>query len=70
MTELPSGQMQQILIERGRRDPLVRFFNDEINVERFSLDGRFSCGGSADGRVQVVDFVEVQRRLAEFNLGW
>ena len=62
MTEPASGQEQRILIERGRRDPLVRFFSDEIVVDQFSLDGLFSCGGWTDGPVQVVDFVEVQRR--------
>jgi hypothetical protein len=70
MAELPSGQWQRILIERGRRDPLVRFFDDEIHVEQFSFDGLSACGGSTDGRVHVLDFVEVQQSLAEFDLGW
>jgi hypothetical protein len=34
------------------------------------LDGRYLIWGNESGYVSVADLVEVQRRLAEINLGW
>jgi hypothetical protein len=66
----PERPQELILRERGRKGPLVRFLSDEIGLHRFSADGRYACGGSIDGAVHVVDFVELQRRLAGVGLGW
>jgi hypothetical protein len=37
---------------------------------QFSRDGRIVAWGEPDGTVSVCNLVEVQRRLAEFGLGW
>ena len=55
------------------KNPLVNLGIDSqvsSTVSQFGDDGRMLAWGNADGTVFVADINEVQRRLAEFGLGW
>jgi WD40 repeat protein len=59
--------------DQGRERPSLQIAikSDTISVvSQFSPDGRKIAWGNADGTVSVCDLVEVQRRLAEVDLGW
>ncbi len=38
--------------------------------EAFSPDGLHAAFGRTDGTIAVLDLAEIQRRLAEFHMGW
>jgi WD40 repeat protein len=63
---------QLILVARGRRKPLATFRSeytpDYFDPWLFSSDGRYILAGAR--QLVVVDLAEVQRRLAEFEMGW
>jgi hypothetical protein len=63
------------LFQHDQAKPLISFVVDleDLNVgydSKFSPDGLHVVWGNPNGTVTVVDLVEVQRRLAEFGLGW
>jgi hypothetical protein len=63
-----------VLRERERPAPLLRVARD-VEVAgaegiKFSPDGNQIVWGNEDGTVTICDLNEVQRRLAEFGLGW
>jgi eukaryotic-like serine/threonine-protein kinase len=63
------------LFQQDKSNPLINFVVDDENANigsfsKFSPDGLHLVWGNTNGTVTVVDLVEVQRRLAEFGLGW
>jgi eukaryotic-like serine/threonine-protein kinase len=63
------------LFQQDQAKPLISFVVDlgdasVGNDPKFSPDGLHLAWGNSNGTVTVVDLVEVQRRLAEFGLGW
>src|SRR5262249_37088905 len=60
-------------VKRGEKDPVVVLGMDVRPSgvrHQFSATGTRYAWGCVDGTVMVVDFVEMQRRLAEHKLGW
>lgn len=60
-----------LLMEQGRHDPLLQIDPDLVDGGLFfNSDGGHAAWGRTDGIVAVLDFHEIQRRLAEVDLGW
>jgi WD40 repeat protein len=58
------------LWEKGRNEPLLELELGEYVPYGFDRDGLLVIFGSANGTVTLCDLREVQKRLAEFELGW
>ncbi len=59
------------LMEQGHDRPrLLIPAPDHAGRSAFSPDGLHIALGHADGTVTVPDLAEIQRRLAEFHMGW
>ena len=56
------------LTEKGHDQPCLIVPDDGAGV--FSADGLHVALGHIDGKVTVLDLAEIQRRLAEFHMGW
>jgi WD40 repeat protein len=59
------------LMEKGHDRPRLRVpAPDHAGHSVFSPDGLHVALGHSDGTVTVLDLTEIQRRLAEFHMGW
>jgi hypothetical protein len=66
-------QSTRTVHEFGRETPLLAIAADTAlygTAGQFSHDGHIVAWGNIDGTVSVCDLVEVQRRLAQVELGW
>ncbi len=59
------------LMEKGHDQPRLLIPDpDNAGQAVFSPDGLHVARGHADGTVTILDLAEIQRRLAEFHMGW
>ena len=59
------------LMEKGHDRPRLRVpAPDHAGHSVVSPDGLHVALGHSDGTVTVLDLTEIQRRLAEFHMGW
>ncbi len=61
------------IYEQGHKRPVVQIAINSGTpgiLTQFSPDGRQVIWGDAEGSVSICDLDEVQRRLAEVDLGW
>jgi serine/threonine protein kinase/WD40 repeat protein len=59
------------LMEKGHERPRLLIPAPEpAGSQAFSPDGLHAAFGRTDGTVTVLDLAEIQRRLAEFHMGW
>jgi len=60
-----------MLMEKGHDRPRLLIPDpDNVGHSVFSPDGLHVARGHADGTVTILDLAEIQRRLAEFHMGW
>ena len=62
-----------IHLKGSQGEVLVRLGIDHVTTSiqaHFSKDGKYFTWGSSDSTVFLADVAEVQKRLAEFHLGW
>jgi len=63
-----------LCLHNGAGSRLIERLSESVDFLTVSfspdLDGRFMLWGNPSGSVSVADLVEVQRRLAEIELGW